>query len=64
MFRVEITTTKGCQVKTIAEEEIKKLLCDKLAQMLKNKNLASTTLYRRHEVVYKFTYHSEVPTTK
>ena len=64
MFRVEITTAKGCQVKTIAEEVIKKLLCDKLAQMLKNKNLASTTLYRRHEVVYKFSYHSEVPTTK
>jgi hypothetical protein len=62
MFRVEITTTKGCQVKTIAEEEIKKLLFDKLIQMLKNKQLASTTLYRRHEVVYKITYHSEVPT--
>ena len=64
MFRVEITTAKGCQVTTIAEEEIKKLLFDKLAQMLKNKNLASTTLYRRNEVVYKFSYHSEVPTTK
>ena len=64
MFHVEITTAKSCQVKTIAEEEIKKLLCDKLAQMLKNKNLASTTLYRRNEVVYKFSYHSEVPTTK
>jgi hypothetical protein len=64
MFRVEITTTKGCQVKTIAEEEIKKLLFDKLIQMLKNKQLASTTMYRRNEVVYKFTYHSEVPTTK
>ena len=62
MFRVEITTTKGCQVKTIAEEEIKKLLFDKLIQMLKNKQLASTTMYRRNEVVYKFTYHSEVPT--
>ena len=59
MFRIEVLTSKNSRTQTIAEDQLKNLICEKLIQMLRDKYLYSVALSKSPTVMYIFTYQSD-----
>ena len=56
MFRVAIHKEGGTKSNNISLEEISKVICPQLVEMLQQKKLLSTTISKSTAVVYTFSY--------
>ena len=56
MFRVTIHKEGGTKNNNISFEEISKVICPKLVEMLQQKKLLSTAISKSYAVMYTFSY--------
>ena len=56
MFRVSIYKEDGTKNNNISLEEISKIICPQLVEMLQQRKLLSTTISKSSAVMYTFSY--------
>ena len=56
MFRIQIDTLSNSRFQKIDDAQLKKNICLKLIEMLRNNLLQSTSISKTNTVMYTFTY--------